>query len=151
MQMIRKFKLSHNPLIFTVKILCRVVFFCPGSKNNNSMVDLSLIHTRSNQDFSCKITLKTGKADNDSLGQNLDLFIRSGLFAQFFKIGFDIRTFNGRMQSVGRPAQAVLLFDQNHLKPLISKAEGGIHPCHSTTDNKGTFIDRNLLFIQLLE
>jgi len=55
------------------------------------------------------------------------------------------------MQSVGGSTKAFFFFDQNHLKALIGKTKGSIHACHPTTDNKGTFIDWNLFFVQLLE
>ncbi len=119
--MLGKFHLRHDPVVFAVQILFGLILLRAGGKNDHAMLDFSLIHTRSHQNFRGEVTLESGKPHDKGLGQYLDHFMGHHTIRELRQIGLNLGTFNGGRQLVGHTAKTVFLFHQKNLVSLVCK------------------------------
>ena len=63
--MIAKLHLGHYPLVLVIEKFFGTVFRSPGRQNDNTMIDLSFVHTRPNQHFGCKVPFEAGKSNDE--------------------------------------------------------------------------------------
>ena len=72
-QPLGQFHLGHHPLDpRRTEIPWAVYSLAPVAKNHDPMVDFSFIHAGPHQNFGVKISFKSGKSDDQGMGQNLD-------------------------------------------------------------------------------